>query len=330
MPGIRSYNPDIPQSVENIVLKATAKNPAERYQSADDMLMDLQKCLLPQYRDVEKIHIENKLIPVVEVENGHVKVIDYEENKEKKPAKKRKWLNWAIVGLSAVVGLSLVVLIFSITGVISLPAIFGYEQMPAVASLSQQEAIDLLTQSGIDEDNIVIQESLSDSVDEGFVISASIEEGNWLSKNDEIVLTVSKGGSYLINDYTGRYLDDVKKELQEDGVSLTYSINYLGVADTNPGIILEQSLLNPGDRVDPDGNAQIEFTVSQYPSITIDESLIGMDVSEAKEYLNSLGIAVSLVQSGTSGSEVVTDVYPSIGTKYTQSGTDSVVILYYN
>lgn len=45
IPSVREYNPAIPQSVENIIIKATAKNTNNRYQCADDMLDDLETCL---------------------------------------------------------------------------------------------------------------------------------------------------------------------------------------------------------------------------------------------------------------------------------------------
>ena len=45
MPSIRKQNPTIPQSVENIVLKATAKNPKNRYDSVREMYNDLQTAM---------------------------------------------------------------------------------------------------------------------------------------------------------------------------------------------------------------------------------------------------------------------------------------------
>ena len=48
-------NPLIWQSVENIILKSMRKNPQERYQSAKEMLQDLETCLLPERRNEKKI-----------------------------------------------------------------------------------------------------------------------------------------------------------------------------------------------------------------------------------------------------------------------------------
>ena len=45
IPSVRKQNPTIPQSVENIILKATAKNPKNRYDSVREMYNDLQTAL---------------------------------------------------------------------------------------------------------------------------------------------------------------------------------------------------------------------------------------------------------------------------------------------
>ncbi|MED5020205.1 Stk1 family PASTA domain-containing Ser/Thr kinase, partial [Paenibacillus chibensis] len=52
----RKMNPLIPQSVENIILKSMRKNPQERYQSAKEMLHDLDTCLLPERRNERKMN----------------------------------------------------------------------------------------------------------------------------------------------------------------------------------------------------------------------------------------------------------------------------------
>ena len=42
----RCYFPDIPSSLEKIILKCTMKQPEQRYQSAAELILDLQKVFL--------------------------------------------------------------------------------------------------------------------------------------------------------------------------------------------------------------------------------------------------------------------------------------------
>ena len=67
MPYIRDFNPTIPQSVENIILKATAKKVSERYASVEEMREDLLECRQPHMRDVERIQLDDDMITSVQV-----------------------------------------------------------------------------------------------------------------------------------------------------------------------------------------------------------------------------------------------------------------------
>ena len=71
---MRDFNPAIPQAVENIILKANAKDPKDRYSSAYAMLEDLQNCMNWEMRNVERISFTTPNIAKVDVNDGHVEV----------------------------------------------------------------------------------------------------------------------------------------------------------------------------------------------------------------------------------------------------------------
>ncbi|MGA9519565.1 MAG: Stk1 family PASTA domain-containing Ser/Thr kinase, partial [Trichococcus sp.] len=58
MPFIRESHPEIPQSLENVILKATAKEPLDRYATCEEMMADLDTCL-----NEERLH-EAPFMPV--------------------------------------------------------------------------------------------------------------------------------------------------------------------------------------------------------------------------------------------------------------------------
>lgn len=62
MPLIRDYNPAIPQSLENIIIKATKKNPNERYNSIEEMCKDLATCLSPTRKNEKPLVNKQKII----------------------------------------------------------------------------------------------------------------------------------------------------------------------------------------------------------------------------------------------------------------------------
>ena len=72
MPEVRSINPQIPQSVENIVIRATAKDPNKRYASCNEMLEDLRTCLRPERKNEAKLLL-NENTRLVETIKGNKK-----------------------------------------------------------------------------------------------------------------------------------------------------------------------------------------------------------------------------------------------------------------
>ena len=73
IPSVRKQNPNIPQSVENIIIRATAKNPKNRYNDTREMYNDLKTCLDKDRQNVDRIvfkypeheNEDTKKIPVI-------------------------------------------------------------------------------------------------------------------------------------------------------------------------------------------------------------------------------------------------------------------------
>lgn len=320
IPYVRDFNPSIPQAVENIVLKATAKDTKERYQNLNDMLYDLNHCLDEENKYVKRLTVNNNVYlnddEIKSKQNHHISVNH-----------KSRFIGIGI----GIISVALIFLIMLASGFVRYDGVFGYETMPNVVDLSEEDAYETLKKEKFSLDNVSIKYVISDEYEKGKVVESSIQEGRIVKYNSRIVLKVSKGPSYLVEDYTGQYLTNVLSRLEQDHVSLDYTIEHKGQKDTIPGIILEQKGLKAGDRIDPEGNEKITFVVSEYPSIVIPTELIGMNVEEAKNKLNEMGIAVVTKPIVTNPiSNLVVSVDPEVGSNYTQEGTDSVVTLYYN
>lgn len=101
----RLLNPLIPQSVENVILKSMRKNPEERYQSAKQMLQDLETCLLPERRSEAKMQFQDdddedrtRIIPAIKPlqrglssrGGGDERIRSMEETPAPAPVKRKK------------------------------------------------------------------------------------------------------------------------------------------------------------------------------------------------------------------------------------------------
>ena len=330
MPFVRDFNPNIPQSVENIILKATAKNLSQRYVSCKEMLYDLIHCLDPEYRDMKRIKVDqNPSKELVKYDNGH---LDFEEDKlERNDKKKRNWIPVLMTTAAIVIGIVVLVLIASITGIIKISGFLGYQTMPNVIGQTQEEAIDTLQDAYFNTSKVSYVYKANDKYEEGTIIKSSYKDGDVILNDSKIVLTVSKGSTYLVPDFTDGTFVDAEYELKKNCPNVKIVVEYKGKKDLDPGIVLKQKGLTPGTRIDPDGKETITLVVSSYPSIVIPSDLLGKDVLDAKDELNNLGIAVVLSKiTDGSGSNKVVNVSPDVGTEYVQEGTDSVVTLYYD
>ena len=327
MPYIRDFNPTIPQSVENVILKATAKRVDQRYQSVDEMIDDLAHCRLAEYANVDRLELDDDPVFAVKVQDGHLHV---ETNQPKK--KHRTVIAAAIASLAAVIILLSAVLTAS--GVISMDHLLG-TPIPQVVDLSVQDAIELLNEEGIEE-RIIIEEVLSDDVEKGNVVAVDPQPQQRLRSGENVTLQVSRGGHYVVENYVGMSVSQLRQLFEENGINIEIIQKEEARWDVSKGTILSQSLA-VGDKIDPQGDNEIEVVVASSPTFVIPSDIIGMKLQDAKDLLSSYGAAVVtsrvsediLNEEEKIGSGLVVRCDPGPQTTYTQEGTDSYIVLYY-
>ena len=345
IPGIREFNPTLPQSIENIITKATVKHRNLRYQSATEMLADLRQCLSPEKANEAKLVFdESEPQPTVVMNderkrqsatNGK-KAAVVEEIAEPKSSNtgKKKWL-WGGAALLLVV-MMMVGVYFS--GVVSFFAYDPIIQVPQLSELTKEEALKQLLEAGFDEKDISFEEELSDDVKVGTVFDSDPQEGSSVKKSQGIVVTISKGNYFTIEDYKGKSMDEIEAKIKAALPLAVVSVETVATADAKPGVILAQSGANIGDKLSPEKEITIFFQVAKAPSVTI-SGVIGMPIDEALALLDASGVAVVSMQRSTIGMSeeeiaaikkgIVVEVDPPEGTQYVQDGSSNCITLYY-
>ena len=330
MPYIRDFNPLIPQSVENIILKATAKRIDQRYVSVDEMIEDLANCQLPQNKNVERILLDNTPVLSVKIEDGHLQV---EEGKRKNRKKRRLWIIGGLTSFFAVVLISVVALFAS--GILSLDSMIG-KPIPEIVGLSSEEAVQRLVDAGFDKNQIVLEEVLSEDVEKGNVSAVEPVEHSRVGREDTIMLQVSRGGYYVVENYVGLTLPQLRQIFSENHINIRIHQSETPRSDVTKGTILTQSLA-VGEKIDPLADNEITITIASSPTFMIPADIIGMDLQEARDVLSGYGAAVVtsrisediLNEEEKLGEGLVVRCDPSPGENYTQEGTDSYIVLYY-
>ncbi len=216
IPSVRRINPSIPQSVENIILKATAKNPKNRYDSVNEMHEDLVHAL----EDVDAKRVTYKY-PEQELEKTkelptitNLNTVD--------EVKKEKVLNKSLIIVSVVfVVLSLVLLIT----VIVLPKLTRVPdvKIPNVSNLSLAEAEKALNDLGFYVSSTP-EEKKDSTIEVGKVIGIkNYNVGDVVKKGKSLTLIVSTGtDEYVVKNYVGQKFQEVEATLKRAGIQVIH------------------------------------------------------------------------------------------------------------
>ncbi|MEG1475201.1 MAG: Stk1 family PASTA domain-containing Ser/Thr kinase [Longicatena sp.] len=337
IPSVINFNPTLPQSIENIIIKATVKNRKQRYQSANEMLKDLHNCLLPAYAHVPKLtFIEDNPSPTMVMEQPSTKLHKEKTVSIKKEVEDKKISKLLITGVT-IICIGLVVAMLYLSG------IFRHEKdivIPKIStSQTQSEGMQTLVSAGFKKDNIKIKQELSDDITKGNVISVSPKSGTEAKESAEITLTISKGLYFVVPDYTTMKVEDVQADLDNKNPRIELVIEKKQMAGVYPGHVISQSGLKVGEKIDPTQDYKLNVVVSDYMQFKI-EGIVGTKVEDAaKKIKDATGIEpiykplrideLSEEEAKKVKEGIVVSVTPSEGTNYTQTGENTITISYY-
>ncbi len=347
MPSIRAVNSSVPQSVENIITRATAKDPAQRYRSCDEMLRDVSTCLRPERLNERKLVLK----PVIknndntrtekqpeEKEERNYKTESHRTN-EKQPVKKKHTRNTKVL----VIIMILVILIGAGSAVLynlvrNGTISFGDHTMPNITGMTIEEAADACNEAGITLDQEHITYELTTDTASGIIISSDPESGTSVNKDTTATITVSSGIGVKAEDYTGQKITDVEKNLEDKYPYLKITAKEESSSEA-PGTIIRQEQLEPGQLFDPSKAAQITLVYSAYPTVTIPTDIMGMDINSAAAELEGMGLEVRTSARDTTQMSqeeideltvgVVVECDPAAGTSFTQTDDNYVTLYYY-
>jgi serine/threonine-protein kinase len=334
-PSVRRWNPNIPQSVENIVLKATAKDSFHRYNNVDEMEEDLRTALdserLNELKFVIPVDDEaTKAIPVITNDRplqnlGETMVHSQDKNKvndvdPKGKEKKRK--KWPIILISTFLVLSLLGLFTFLV----LPGLISPKDVtiPDVSGLELEEAIEKIESAGLQVDEEI--ESTHEEIEEGIVIKTNPEEGSTVKEDTAINIYISIGkDKFEIPDYTGRKYEDVMRILDNQDFKDIKIKEVFDVSDN--GTILSQKP-ESGEEIVPEDTI-LEFEVSKGPEKIILIDLTESNAKGAQDYVDSVGLTLDASEEkydDTIPAGNIISQSPPPGTEMKKGDTVSVII----
>ena len=305
LPSLLEFNPSIPQSVENIIIKATAKNLNDRYHNATEMLDDLNTCLDRLNEEKLVFSYDNEPEPTIVIDSRDVfngestgnitskEIVKDDEVEEDKGIKKliNKFKN---LDTKAKVGI-----IAGVIVVVATIAFFLYANirpdtnlMPDLEGKTKKQAIALLKDYNVTISDDVTKK-LSDKYDKGKILETDPKKGTTIKEGDVVKLTISKGKYIVIDDYIGMDEEKAKKALEKLGLEVEINKE---VSSKSRGTVIDQSI-DEGEKLDPTKKKELKITLTvSKGNYTVIGDYLGMDVEKAKETLAKLGFDVIVKQ----------------------------------
>ena len=298
IPSVCAINPEIPQSIENVILKACAKNPKNRYDNVKDMYNDIKTALdedrINETKQTYKFS-EDDLDETKKIESlSEVKKNKKKETKEEDSTEKK--MNLALIITSGVAGL---LVLLSVIFFFVVPAMGPKDvKIPDVTGLTVEKAEEKLLNAGL-EINVKTKEESSEDVKEGRVVKTEPSKNRTVKEGQKITLIVSTGTAKIkIEDYTGKNAMEVKGALELLGLNVT--VDKKKVEETegieyDADLVIEQSVikgkkLKKGDSIilfTPDVMVKYPNFVKTYTFAQVEEWASKNNVTVIKQEIST-------------------------------------------
>lgn len=309
-----AYAPDLPISLEKIILKCTMKSPDRRYAAIEDLLLDLKKALVSPNEDfvtmgsAEEVEKTRVISPEEQeqIKEGLAgdadedgELMDDEDEEDEGPVNPKLDKAITIMGIAAAV--IIIAIVIYIVGSFFGLFKFGTKkndtkdkdsktqaeqvEMISVVGMTEDEASSALKKAGVSYE--IVYES-SDDAEEGDVIRQSVKEGEKIPSTEKVKITVCKEGDLEIPSVVGMDGDSAIQTLKDKGFKANRTFEYS--ADVAEGNVINQTPTGVGKKGDT-----VTIVVSAGIQSVQVPSLANKTQQEASNELAAVGLQVGNV-----------------------------------
>ncbi len=267
-----ALDPEVPPALEAIVMKALAKNPANRFQTAQEMKADLLRFLEGMPVTATPLLSEGHTAPAPVVSEG---------------SSRRTWI-WITAGVVAFLAVLGVILGLVLTG--------GKVkvEVPNLQGMKFSEAEETLKALGLAVGQVDYHYIESPSEPEDVVVSQDPEWGTLLPKGERVNLVVSR--KMVMPGVTGKSKEEASDILRGLGITVIEIVNRPVEDEEDVGKVLAQEpaagrLISPSTAVRLD--VGVEVKKAAVPDVA------GMDRADAERRLRDAGFQVEVVEEAS-------------------------------
>lgn len=324
-------NPDIPLGLEQICFHAMQKNPQDRYQTATEMLLDLEEIIrnpratfdYTYFVDKEPTRYVFKEDNNTETEKNNTEdIVDSEvEENSVDPKQKKKIITAVVIGV--------VLLIAAIVGVVVWMTQGVETETRKLENFVGQSYDDLISSSSFDYE-FIAEYKQTDDKPSGTILSQSPNAGEKVIKGTKVTLVVAKTVDDIsIPNCYGVEAERAKTILEKNNLT-NYKIKEVSSETVEPGYVV---YTDPKASSIVSANKEIIIYVSTGPSTTTIQSLVvpdvsGLSQSDAKAFLMKAGFTNITFETADSSvkKDIVISQSPSYGTSIKANSPIKVTI----
>jgi serine/threonine-protein kinase len=307
-------NPDLSSDIDAVVMKAMAKNPDNRYQSAEEMRADLRRLMVGE--QVAATPLLNAGQTGVMRGAGRTSVMAVEPPRS---SRGRRTLAYILIVL-----LFLGIVTAAVAGLFSVLGASGKTVVvPDVTGKTLEDAERILDGLGLDA--TVAQRDFSDTVADGSVISQSPADGRKLKTGTKVFLIISKGPENVgVPNVVGKTVDDATKALTDAGLKVGATTTQIS-NDVEKGKVISQDPA-AGESVAKGGS--VNLTVSGGKAQVKIPRVTDLQVDRAIELIQGAGLnPVTKDMCNTSQKDgLVTDQNPPAGTQVDDGSNVTITV----
>ncbi|MDW8759193.1 Stk1 family PASTA domain-containing Ser/Thr kinase [Streptococcus suis] len=339
IPSVREENANVPQALENVVLRATAKKLNERYKSVAEMYADLASALSVERKDEPRVvlegnKIDTKTLPKLSQANVESKSplaadavrkatnkgSNDKNEKAKQTAKpvtepkhRIRTRYKVLAGAILLTVIAIVLIFFNSPRTVTVPDVVGQ---------TRDKAVEMIEVSGLEVGSIT--EEATNEVAEGTVVRTKPGARTSRRQGSKIDIVVASAALVSIPDLNGMDSETAKQELENLGLKVTVKEEYS--ESVSKGLVIKT---NPQANASVEKESSVTLYVSNGVAPQLVPDVVGKTQDSASQILQASGFYVGTItqefsDSVESGHVISTD--PIAHTELEKGSAISLVV----
>lgn len=275
---LTDINPDIPKGIEQICIHAMQKNPSDRYQTATEMLLDVEEIIKNPKTEFDYSYFVDKDPTKYVMKTEDSSRIGAEEQDEYMdgydeddvtydPDHKKKVVSAVLIGIIILVA-AVVLLIMAITG--------SFKTDTSTLDSFVGFSYDELVSSNKYDYEFILEQEKTDEVEPGIVIRQSPEAGTKVLEGSQVKLVVSASTDDInVPNIYNLNAEKAKKALANEGLN-NYRVTTISSETVEEGFVV---YTDPKAGTVVSSDTQIIIYLSSGPTTVVEENITVPDVS---------------------------------------------------